>query len=115
MEPILDDEIRASIALAKNFHGPDSHDYDKRFHATLIYGGLKSEAEAHDIRKALYRSASYLGHSLQHKIEKTMSGYQVRYTVVCKECARAYIQVKYPDPDKRPYNPRRPRNADDHV
>lgn len=115
MEPILDDEVRASVAMARDFHDPGSHDYEKRFHATLVYGGLSSEAEAHEIRKALYRSAKHLGYSLSHKIEKSpLGGWQVRYTAICKECATAYIQIKYPDPLTRPYNPRRQRNNTDH-
>lgn len=115
MEPILDDEVRASVAMAKDFHGPGNHDYEKRFHATLVYGGLKSYDEAYEIKKALCRSATFLGYSLSYKIEKApLGGWQVRYTAICKECGTAYVQLTYPDPSTRPYNPRRPRNNTDH-
>jgi len=115
-QPILDDEVKASMALGADLiHGPDVHDMERGGYAWLIHDGCKSEEEAIEIKRALKRSAQAISRlkaypeiSVNAWVEKgPFGGWQVKFRATCKECARAWlIKTHGDDPSKWPYNPR---------
>jgi hypothetical protein len=108
-EPIVDGYVIASVTQAggQGQHNSDGH------YAELVITGLDSREEAAEYVRALNRSALWLTRNagaevgMSAKIEKTATGYRVRFKAVDKVLARKHILEKYgPDPSQWPYNPR---------
>jgi hypothetical protein len=101
-EPVLDHVIRMSIDRANGTHHPESGRY-----AEVVLNGMSSVDHAREIRRALYRSARYMKVSLDAKIERSPGGgHQIRFTVVNKEHAQAYIEnLRATAPHKVAYDP----------
>lgn len=106
-EPIADDWLLASVNEAGG-HG--QHHPETGFYAQLVMRGLADRAEAETWKQALHRSAVYLRRwkiadiGVSAKIERSGSGYIIRYHAVNKAHAQNYVVTKYgPDPSKWPY------------
>jgi hypothetical protein len=96
--PLTDEHIQASVDGGMN---PETGHY-----AELIYGGIETQERALEIKRSLFRCAKHMGYSMKADIEKTATGYQVRFKAIDKVKARAYIAAKYKDrPHELPYNP----------
>ena len=95
--PLTDDHIKASVARGMD---PETGHY-----AELIYGGIETEERALEIKRSLYRCAKFLGYSMKADIEKTATGYQVRFKAIDKDKARAYTARQYKETGKIAYNP----------
>lgn len=110
-EPILDDWIMESVNRAG---GIGKHDSVTGHYSELIIADLGSKEEAEEYRRALFRCAYYLHRtgtaplSMNAKIEKTATGYQIRFKAVDKVMARAHVLAKFgSDRSRWPYDPRR--------
>lgn len=96
--PLTDDHIQASVARGMD---PETGHY-----AELVYGGIETEARALEIKRSLYRCAKFLGYSMKADMERTATGWQVRFRAIDKAKARAHIAAQYKDrPHELPYNP----------
>lgn len=90
----------------------DGHILAAAAHGELVENeiepGQAMDAEtATALKQALYRAARRQGYSLSATVEKSSTGYQVRFKVFNKAEARAYMIAKYgADRSKWPYNPR---------
>ena len=71
-------------------------------YAEVVLTGMHSQDHAREIVRAMYRSARYMKVSLHQKIERNGDGYQIRFTVINKDHARAYVQSIAPE--RRSYN-----------
>lgn len=106
LEPILDKYVMMSIELANGEHNADTGHY-----ATLTIEGATSRDSAHEIVKALNRSAYHLNKKLQPKvgiaykiIKKSDRTYDVEFRAVHKSYAKAYVIQTYgEDPKGWPY------------
>lgn len=96
-QPLTDEHIQASVAGGMDAEG---------HYQELVYGGIETPERALEIKRSLYRCAKHLGYSMKADVERTASGYQVRFRAIDKARARAYIAAKYKDrPHELPYNP----------
>jgi hypothetical protein len=106
----VDEYIRESIRQANGQCHPETGHY-----ATLHIHGIADLEEAHEVRKAIYRSAIWLHRnaglncSVTHKfIKHPDKTYSVQYTVYNKDHAYAYMVNHYgPDQTKWPYSTNR--------
>ena len=91
-----------SIDRANGEHDPESGHY-----AEVVLNGMHSVDHAREIQRALYRSARYMKVSLAAKPERSPDGgWQIRFTAINKEHARAYIEnLRATAPHKVAYDP----------
>lgn len=115
LEPVLDDWIKASINMSNGKCDPVTGAY-----TTLVINDLKSEAEANEYQKALYRSAHYLHNPKRSKRRESLNcsvtaktypnadgTFRIEFTVFNKDHARIYVSKTYGDDHtKRPYDSR---------
>jgi hypothetical protein len=101
--PFLDHYVQASIDKGMDEHG---------HYGELVYAGIEDHERAKKIRYALFRAKDRMGVSLKADVEECSDGtFQVRFHVIDKAIARAYIAQKSGgDPSKLSYNPYLRRN-----
>jgi hypothetical protein len=110
-EPVADDYVMASVNQSG---GPGMHEPESGHYAELLLGGLKDRDEAKEWTRALFRSAHWLTRhkvadvSVSTKIERSGTGYRIRYKAIDKTRARAHVLERYgEDRSLWPYDPRR--------
>jgi len=106
-EPVADNWLLASVNEAGG-HG--KHHPDTGMYAEMIMRGLANRGEAEEWKRALHRSAVYLHKwgladiGVTAKIERSGSGYIIRFAAVDKTHAQNYVVSTYgPDPTRWPY------------
>jgi hypothetical protein len=105
----MDDYIHAAIQLAGGAHHPETGAY-----GTLHYRGIETRERANEIKRALFRSASYMTKwkiadvSMSATVHPADDGtFYVEFTPFNKAHARAYVVGKYgTDRSKWAYDPR---------
>jgi hypothetical protein len=81
-------------------------------YAKLVYAGCETKDRAVEIKRALFRSARYVGVSVSANIVKAPDGtFQVHFFAINKAHAKKYVLEKYgPDRSKWAYDPRARNN-----
>jgi hypothetical protein len=99
---VLDHVLRMSMDNANGEFDSETGRY-----AEVVLNGMRSEDHAREIRRSLHRSARYMKVSLDSKIERAPAGgHQIRFTVINKEHAKAYIEnLRRTAPHKVSYDP----------
>lgn len=104
-EPIVDHYVMASINSVNGVHHKETGHYGK-----MTVTGFGSQQEAKDFKKALCRCALWMHRrtethvGIAYKILKQGDGtYNLEYSAVNKEHAKAYVELKYGA--NKPYNP----------
>lgn len=95
--------VRASISQANGVPDPEKGHY-----ATLVYAGCESRERADEIKRALFRSARYVGVSVSASVKAAGDGtYAVTFKAIDKSYAKKYMIEHFgADRSKWPYDPR---------
>lgn len=113
LEPVLDHLIQASIDQAGGTFHPETGHY-----ATLRYTGIETRERAQEIKRSLYRCASFMHRNkiadigMSASIKREGREFVVEFMAVDKTKAREHVMAKYgEDRSKWPYDPRRKGSA----
>lgn len=102
-EPVLDHLVVASVERAGGKHHPETGAYSE-----LVYAGCATRERASEIKRALFRAAKHTGYSMNARVVKNGSEFDVHFTAHDKALAKAHVLAKYgADRSKWPYDPRR--------